>query len=480
MSSSPLAVVVLAAGAGTRMLSRTPKVLHELAGIPLIGHVLGTAQALNPAALIAVVRHESDAVTDVIGDFASDAIVVHQDEIPGTGRAVELALASIPQSVQKVVVLSADVPLLDSATLQTTISLHESEKAAVTVLTTVVDDATGYGRVVREPDGTVKAIVEHKDATEAERLITEVNSGVYVFDVESLRKYLPALTTQNTQSEKYLTDVVGLAVADGLIVHAVLVEDSWLVEGVNDRIQLSSLARRLNDMIIRGWQRDGVSIVDPQSVWIDLGVVLSPDVTVLPGVQLHGNTVVGEGATIGPDCTLRDTEVGADATVVRSVATEARIESGASVGPFSFLRPGTTVGQDGKVGAFVETKNSSIGAGAKVPHLSYIGDAEIGEGANIGAGTITANYDGVNKHRTVVGPHARTGSDNVFVAPVTIGAGAYTAAGITIRHDVPPGSLAVMPGTTRTVEGWVGDHRPGTASADAAAKATTPPPPTRG
>jgi len=226
-------------------------------------------------------------------------------------------------------------------------------------------------------------------------------------------------------------------------------------------------------MIIRGWQRDGVSIPDPHSVWIDLSVQLSKDVTILPGVQLQGACVIGEGATIGPDSTLTDTDVAAGATVVRTVANDAEIHENAQVGPFSYLRPGTVILEDGKVGTFVETKNSTIGRGAKVPHLSYIGDAEIGDGANIGAGTITANYDGVNKHRTVVGAHARTGSDNVFVAPVEIGQGAYTAAGTVVRRSVPAGALAVTAASVRNIDGWVEKNRPGTSSAEAAASAAT-------
>lgn len=461
------------------MVSRTPKILHKLAGIPLIGHVLATAEAIDPEAVVVVVRHEADAIGAEVVARLPEAILVEQDDVPGTGRAVELALAALPETISTVVVLSADVPLLDSLTVRGTVEWHQRESASATLLSARVEDPTGYGRIIRGGGGEVVAIVEEKDATEDQRLIDEVNSGIYVFSRESLEAVLPAIRADNNQSEKYLTDAVAHLVNQNKLVHAVLVDDAWLVEGINDKIQLAGVARRLNDMIIRGWQRDGVNVIDPQSVWIDLAVQLAPDVTIFPGVQLLGQCAIGEGATIGPDSTLSDTEVGAGASVTRVHADGAVISAGATVGPFSYLRPGTLIEEDGKVGAFVETKNSRIGAGAKVPHLSYIGDADIGEGANIGAGTITANYDGVAKHRTVVGPHARTGSDNVFVAPVRIGAGAYTAAGITIRHDVPPGSLAVMPGTTRNIDGWVASNRPGSASADAAAEAGDPPPPTQ-
>lgn len=474
MSPSPLAVVVLAAGAGTRMKSVTPKVLHPLAGVPLIGHVLATAEALNPEALVVVVRHEAALVEAAIADLSDSAVIVHQDEIPGTGRAVEVALENIPNTVDEVVIVSADVPLLDSATLDALISLHRESGAAVSLLSTVLDDPTGYGRILRRADGSVEAIVEQADATDEQQAIPEVNAGVYVCSREALVTTLPTLSTDNAQGEKYLTDLVR-ALTDEGAVQAVIVEDAWLVEGVNDRIQLSAMQRNLNQMIIRGWQKDGVSIPDPESVWVDLSVTLAPDVTLLPGVQLHGACVIDEGATIGPDTTLTDTRVGAGASVRRTEASSSVIAPGATVGPFSYLRPGTVIDEGGKVGAFVETKNAHIGPGAKVPHLSYIGDADIGEGANIGAGSITANYDGVNKHRTVVGPHARTGSDNVFVAPVEIGAGAYTAAGTTIRRNVPAGALAVAPVSVRTIDGWVASNRPGSASDDAAHNHTASP-----
>lgn len=473
MSPSSLAVVVLAAGQGTRMKSHTPKVLHPLAGVPLIGHVLATAEALDPEVVSVVLRHEAKQIGTVISDLLPDALLVQQDDVPGTGRAVELALQQLPPTCDTVVVLSADVPLLDSETLGAVIAHHASENAAVTVLTTLVDDPTGYGRVVRDQAGLVSRIVEERDASDDERGIQEINSGTYVFQREALAQALPTLGTDNAQGEKYLTDVIAQQSQSGSSVHAVLVDDAWLLEGINDRIQLSDMQRRLNRMIVRGWQADGVSVPDPDSVWIDLAVQLAPDVTLLPGVQLHGQTVIGEGATIGPDSTLTDTQVGAGASVVRTVAHDAEIHEGASVGPFAFLRPGSRVEADGKVGAFVETKNSVIGRGAKVPHLSYIGDADIGEGANIGAGTITANYDGVTKHRTVVGAHARTGSDNVFVAPVEIGTGSYTGAGTVVRRNVPPGALAVTAASVRNIEGWVEKNRPGTPSAEAAASAAT-------
>jgi bifunctional UDP-N-acetylglucosamine pyrophosphorylase / glucosamine-1-phosphate N-acetyltransferase len=471
MSHSALAVVVLAAGQGTRMKSTTPKVLHHLSGIPLIAHVLATAEALEPEHLLVVVRHERDKVAAAIARWAPDAVCVDQDDIPGTGRALEVALDALPKSFDgDVVVVSGDVPLLDSDTLQAVLGHHREQGVAATVITTQIDDPTGYGRVLRDDTGGVHRIVEQADASPAEASITEVNSGSYVFRRGAVHSALRTIGTHNAQGEKYLTDVVA-ALADSDSVSAIRVDDSWLVQGINDRVQLSELQVLLNRMVVRGWQLAGVTVWDPASCHIDVGVELASDVEILPGVQLLGDTRVASGAVIGPECTLRDTVVESGAQVVRTHAEGAHIRAGASVGPFSYLRPGADVGEDGKVGAFVEIKNSTLHRGAKVPHLSYIGDADIGEGTNIGAGAITANYDGVAKHRTTVGAHARTGSHTVFVAPVTVGDGAYTAAGAVIRRSVPPGALAVNVAAQRNLEGWVEANRSGTPAATAAAEA---------
>ncbi len=475
MTDTHLAVVVLAAGQGTRMKSQTPKVLHALAGVPLIGHVLATARALEPAHVVAVVRHERDRVAEAIAALDAHAIIADQDEIPGTGRAVEAALAALPADFDgDVLVVSGDVPLLDAGTLAELLAEHRGRAAAATVLSAVLDDATGYGRIVRGSDGTLDRIVEQKDASDDERALTEVNSGTYVFSLAPLQQKLALVSTDNAAQEKYLTDVIGLLRGDGHAVEALPAGQSWLVAGVNDRVQLADAALRLNAMIVRGWQLAGVTISDPASVWIDRTVTLEEDVEVLPGTQLKGATAIARGAVVGPDSTLTDCEVGPGARVSRTDGTLAVVGAGASVGPFAYLRPGTVIGEKGKVGTFVETKNTTLGAGAKVPHLSYIGDTVVGEGTNIGAGTITANYDGVNKHRTEVGSHARTGSHNVFVAPVRIGDGAYTGAGTVVRKDVPAGALAVNVAPQRNVERWVAAHRPGTASAEAAAAASTP------
>ena len=485
----PAAVIVLAAGQGTRMKSALPKILHPLGGKPMVGHALAAARELEPVHVAVVVRHERELVAEAVGQLDPGALLVDQDEIPGTGRAVQCALSALDSKAQAaaaaagiadgelvgdgvdgpVVVVAGDVPLLDGATLGELLAAHHADGNAVTVLTTELADATGYGRVVREQgSGDVLEIVEHKDADAEQLQIREINSSVYVFDSATLRSGLGGLDSKNAQGEVYLTDVVAYARSEGLHVRAVLADDPMLVEGVNDRVALSVLAREMNRRIVEEWQRAGVTVQDPATTWIDVDVELAPDVTLLPNTQLKGTTVVATGATIGPDTTLTDVEVGVGASVVRTHGSLAVIGEGASVGPFAYLRPGTSLGRKGKIGTFVETKNAEIGEGSKVPHLSYVGDATIGEQTNIGAASVTVNYDGVHKHRTVIGSHARTGADNMFVAPVTVGDGAYTAAGSVIRRDVPSGALGVTAGQQRHIDGWVVRRRPGTAAAEAA------------
>jgi bifunctional UDP-N-acetylglucosamine pyrophosphorylase/glucosamine-1-phosphate N-acetyltransferase len=471
MTDNSLAIVILAAGQGTRMKSATPKLLHELAGVPIISHVLATARELDAAQVITVVRHERDRLVEVISAELPASVVVDQDEIPGTGRAVELAVAALPAGFDgDVLVVNGDVPLLNAATLSNLIDAHRAGAAAATILSTFPADATGYGRIIRTEDGSLDRIVEHKDATDAERAVSEINAGVYLFGLSALRDQLAHLTTDNAQGEKYLTDIIGLLRAAGSEVAALSVAQSWLVEGINDRAQLSEAAARLNALIVRGWQLNGVTVQDPATTWIDLKATLAEDVTVLPGTQILGATAIARGASVGPDTTLVHCEVGEGATVKRTDATLAVIGAGASVGPFAFLRPGTELGVDGKIGTFVETKNAKIGEGSKVPHLSYVGDATVGVGSNVGAGTIFANYDGVNKHGSVIGSHVRSGSHNVFVAPIRIGDGAYTGAGTVVRKDVPAGSLAINVAPQRNIEGWVATNRPGTDAAKAAAE----------
>jgi bifunctional UDP-N-acetylglucosamine pyrophosphorylase/glucosamine-1-phosphate N-acetyltransferase len=473
MTDQNLAVIVLAAGQGVRMKSARPKVLHLLAGVPIVGHVLATTRELAPAHVVVVVRHERDAVAATIVELMPDAVVVDQDETPGTGRAVELAIAALPaEFTGDVMIVSGDVPLLDADTLAALLAAHRAGEAAATLLSAIFEDATGYGRIIRTADGTVDRIVEQKDASPEELEIHEINSGSYVFHLEPLREKLALVGAHNAQGEKYVTDVIGLLRTAGSEVIAMPVSESWVVGGINDRVQLAETARHLNRMIVRGWQLAGVTILDPETTWIDLQATIAEDVELLPGTILSGPTVIARSAIIGPDTSLDSCEIGEGATVRRTDATLAVIGAWASVGPFAYLRPGTYLGAGGKIGTFVETKNSTIGAKSKVPHLSYIGDTTVGEESNVGAGTITANYDGVNKHKTVVGSHVRSGSHNVFVAPVTIGDGAYTGAGTVVRKDIPPGALAINVAPQRNMTGWVEANRSGSAAAQAAAAAS--------
>ncbi|MGF7121300.1 bifunctional UDP-N-acetylglucosamine diphosphorylase/glucosamine-1-phosphate N-acetyltransferase GlmU [Rhodococcus sp. BE178] len=471
------AVIVLAAGAGTRMRSKTPKVLHTLAGRSMLAHSLHAAAAVEPTELVTVIGHDRDAVGAAVDEVAKDlgraVATAVQHEQNGTGHAVGCGLTALPDDFDgTVLVTAADVPLLDAETLRALVGTHTAEPAAaVTVLTSTAPDPTGYGRILRTTDGEVAAIVEQADATESQRAITEVNSGVYAFDAATLRAALSSLSADNAQGELYLTDVIAIARQAGKTVRAQHITDNLLVAGANDRVQLAQLAGELNRRILERHMRAGVTVEDPSSTWIDVDVTMDRDVTLRPGVQLRGATTIGEDAVIGPDTTLTDVTVGEGASVIRTHGEGAEIGPSATVGPYTYLRPGTALGASGKLGAFVETKNADIGAHSKVPHLTYVGDATVGEHSNIGASSVFVNYDGVNKSRTVVGSHVRTGSDTMFVAPVRVGDGAYTGAGTVLRNDVPPGALAVSGGKQRNIEGWVERNRPGTPAAEAAALA---------
>ncbi|WP_129659677.1 bifunctional UDP-N-acetylglucosamine diphosphorylase/glucosamine-1-phosphate N-acetyltransferase GlmU [Rothia halotolerans] len=476
IQGKPSAVIVLAAGAGTRMKSSLPKVMHPIGGRSMVEHAVATARELDPEHLAVVVRHQRERVASHVTDFDAEALIVDQDEVPGTGRAVEVGVealdARIPESLTGTVVVTyGDVPLLTAETIRELIRHHEEEGSSVTVLTTHLEVPGGYGRIIRDADGEVAAIVEAKDATPEQLAIDEVNSGIYAFDAAVLRESLRSVTDDNAQGEKYLTDVLRIARENGRTTSALSVEDRWEVEGANDRVQLSALGRVLNRRIAEACMRGGATIVDPETTWIDTTVSIGNDVTILPGTQLYGTTVIETGATIGPDTTLTDVIVREGASVVRTHGSDSEIGEDASVGPFTYLRPGTYLGEAGKVGAFCETKNAEIGAGSKLPHLSYAGDVTIGENSNIGAASIFVNYDGVSKHRSVIGSNVRMGSDNMYVAPVTVGDGAYSGAGTVIRKDVPAGALAINQAPQRNIEGWVEEKRAGTAAAESARRA---------
>ncbi|MEU6463313.1 bifunctional UDP-N-acetylglucosamine diphosphorylase/glucosamine-1-phosphate N-acetyltransferase GlmU [Streptomyces sp. NPDC046976] len=470
----PAAVVVLAAGEGTRMKSATPKVLHQICGRSLVGHVLAAARELKPENLVVVVGHAREQVTAHLTETDPAARTAVQEQQNGTGHAVRMGLEELGGAVTgTVVVVCGDTPLLTAETLRGLAGTHHADGNAVTVLTAEVPDATGYGRIVRdEASGAVTAIVEHKDASAEQRAIREINSGVFAFDGRLLADALTKVRKNNSQGEEYLTDVLGILREAGHRVGASVAGDHREIAGINNRVQLAQARRILNDRLLTLAMLDGVTVVDPATTWMDVTVTFERDAVVHPGTQLSGATHLAEGAEVGPNSRLKDTKVGAGARVDNTVSDGAVVGAGASVGPYAYLRPGTRLGAKGKIGTYVETKNARIGEGTKVPHLSYVGDATIGEHTNIGAASVFVNYDGQDKHHTTIGSHCRTGSDNMFVAPVTVGDGAYTAAGSVITKDVPPGSLAVARGQQRNIEGWVARKRPGSAAAKAAEDAS--------
>ncbi|MFC7326692.1 bifunctional UDP-N-acetylglucosamine diphosphorylase/glucosamine-1-phosphate N-acetyltransferase GlmU [Marinactinospora rubrisoli] len=473
--SRPAAVIVLAAGEGTRMKSRLPKVLHEICGRSMLGHVLAAAAELDPERTVVVVGHGRDQVTGHLKQVAPEVGTAVQEQQNGTGHAVRMAVEALrDQGVDlagTVVLAYGDTPLLRGRTLADLVSAHEAAGNAVTVLSARVPDPTGYGRVVRDAAGDFTGIVEHADATEDERAVDEINSGMYAFDGALLSEVVNRLSTDNAKGEEYITDAVTILRADGHRVDATVAGDWVEIQGVNDRVQLAEARRLLNDRLLTRLMREGVTIVDPASTWVDADVEIGRDSIVEPQTQLQGRTRIGADAHIGPGVLLRDTEVGAGARISHTVAHEAVVGAECSVGPYAYLRPKAVLHRGAKIGTYVEVKNSTVGEGSKVPHLTYVGDADIGRGVNIGASSVFVNYDGVSKHRSSIGDHARTGSDNMFVAPVRVGDGAYTGAGTVVREDVPPGALAVSAGAQRNIEGWVPRKRPGTPAAEAAERA---------
>ena len=467
-SPAVAAVVVLAAGQGTRMRSATPKVLHTLGGRSLLGHVLAAAEPLSAGTTVVVVGSGRDQVEAHLADVAPGALAVVQEEQLGSGHAAEVALAAVPDLEGSVLVVNGDSPLLTSRTLAGLVAAHDAAGSVFTVLTAEVDDPTGLGRIVRDERGAPRAIVEERDATDEQRAIREVNAGVYLANAATLRRVLTGLGTSNAQGEQYLTDALAPLVDGGAPTAAVRADDPDDVLGCNDRRELAERRRTLNDRVLDDLMRSGVTVVDPQTTWVDVTCSVGADAVLEPGTQLRGTTSVAGGAVVGPDTTLVDCAVAEGASVVRSHCLGAAIGPQATVGPFSYLRPGTRLERGAKVGAFVETKNVHVGEGSKVPHLSYVGDASIGRGANIGAATVFVNYDGVAKHHTTIGDQVRIGSDTMLVAPVTVGDGAYTAAGSVITSDVPPGAMAVARSPQRNVAGWVRRRRSGTPAAEAA------------
>jgi bifunctional UDP-N-acetylglucosamine pyrophosphorylase/glucosamine-1-phosphate N-acetyltransferase len=458
--------VVLAAGEGTRMRSAVPKVLHPLCGRPMLLHVLDALQQLPLQKIVVVVGHAAEHVTktlqeQLVGDVPVE--FVEQDTQRGTGDAASVALTAFVDALDvedDVIIVMGDAPLLRAETLARLATEHRQAEAAASLLTARVADPTGYGRIVRDAQDQVDHIVEQSDGDDDELAIDEINPSIYCFRRGLLAPALRRLSPENAQGEYYLTDVVAVLRQAGHLVLGVEADDATECLGVNDRAQLAEAEAELRRRINTRWMREGVGMTDPERTYVDAAVVLAPDVHLHPGTILSGRTVVGAGAVIGPDTQLVDTVVGERAMVRQTVARESEIGDDATVGPYVSLRPGTRLAAGAHVGTFVEVKNSEIGEGAKVPHLSYVGDAEIGPRANIGAGNITANYDGRRKHRTKVGADARTGSNTVLVAPVEVGEGAYTGAGSVVNRDVPPGALAKgVP--ARIEEGWAAKREDG-------------------
>jgi len=450
----PTSVILLAAGQGTRMKSALPKVLHPVHGRPMVDYVLDAARLLAPERLVAVVGHQAARVVDHLAAVVPAVVVVEQVPQLGTGDAVARGLTALPAATGRVVVVSGDCPLVRGAELVRLVAHHQAHAAAVSLFTAEVAEGGGLGRIVRDGGSRFLRIVEAKDASPAELALGEINTGLYCFDLAFLRAALPNLSRDNAQGELYLTDVVAMAVAKGLGVEALAYPRAAEVMGVNSRADLaaaSAYARaRVNDALLAA----GVSLIDPATTYVEAGVVVGPDTVLHPGVCLHGATRIASGCEIGPYSVYRDAEL-ADGVVDRghSHLEGCRVAAGAQLGPFTRLRPGAVVGRNARVGNFVEVKQSTIGEGSKVSHLSYIGDTRMGAGVNVGAGTITCNYDGANKHETVIGDGVFIGSDTQLVAPVTVGAGALIGAGTTVTRDVPEGALT----TSRAAQ----EDRPG-------------------
>lgn len=448
---SDLTAVILAAGKGTRMKSALPKVLHRVGGKPMLQHVLNAAKTAGAVRNIVVIGFGSESVRQAVGDQAEFAV---QAEQLGTGHAVMQTRDLLADARGTIMVLCGDTPLLRGELLHTLYQEHLSTGAKATVLTAVMPDPSGYGRVIRGKDQQVTKIVEQKDAAPEELMVNEVNTGIYCFEAKELFAALAGITPNNMQGEYYLTDVIGLLVNQGDKVWAVPSGDYQETLGINSRAQLAEAEQILRRRKLADLMENGVTIMDPASTFIDEEVAIGPDTVIYPFTWLEGNTVIGSGCEIGPNTRLTNTCIGDNTAISFSYAHDCQAGSGVTVGPYVHLRPGTALADGVKVGNFVEIKNSQVGSGSKVPHLSYIGDTDMGAGVNIGSGTITVNYDGRNKYRTTIEDHAFIGCNSNLVAPVTVGQGAYVGAGSTITKNVPPEALGVARAKQNNIEGW--------------------------
>jgi bifunctional UDP-N-acetylglucosamine pyrophosphorylase/glucosamine-1-phosphate N-acetyltransferase len=443
----------MAAGQGTRMRSSVPKMLHPVCGRSMVAWPILAAREAGAGRVVAIVSPG----TDISAGLPDGVETIEQPVSDGTGGAIRAARNVISES-ELILILSGDVPLISTATIAALLAAHAGSSSAATMLTIELDQPGSYGRVVRTAAGDVEAVVEAKgeggDADPEQLAIREINAGTYVFDAAPLAAALDGLSNDNAQGEYYLPDVFPALRAAGHTVAAHLADDLAVTMGVNNRIDLAAVEAEARRRLLEAHMLAGVTVVDPASTWVDAGVEIGADARVEPGTSLRGATSVGGGSTVGPHCTLVDTEVGRETTILHSYLTSCRVGDGCSVGPFAYLRPGAALDAAAKAGTFVEIKNSHLGKGAKVPHLSYVGDADVGPGANLGAGTITANYDGFTKNRTVIGRDVRIGVDTMLIAPVEVGDSAYTGAGAVIKDDVPEGALAVSENAQRNIDGY--------------------------
>ncbi|HHW30912.1 MAG TPA: bifunctional UDP-N-acetylglucosamine diphosphorylase/glucosamine-1-phosphate N-acetyltransferase GlmU [Clostridiaceae bacterium] len=444
--------VILAAGEGKRMKSKKSKVVHKILGKAIIEWIYDAACGAGINENIVVVGFKADQVKECMGTRVKYAM---QEEQLGTGHALMQARNFFEGKEGYLIVLCGDTPLITSKTIADTIDYHKVNSFSATIVTAEMDDPAQYGRIIRDLNGEVVKIVEYKDATEQERSIKEINSGIYCFNINDLIQTLDKITSNNSQGEYYLTDAIEIMLSMGLKVGALKIADSEEILGINDRVQLYEASNVLRKRILQNFMREGVTIIDPDTTYIDQGVKIGIDTVIYPGTIIEGNTVVGEDCIIGPNSRLIDATVGNNVEITASIVAESTIGDDAKIGPFAHLRPQTCVGEHAKVGAFVETKKCTLGAGTKASHLAYVGDAEVGRNVNIGCGVVFVNYDGKKKHKTIVGNNAFVGSNSNLVAPVTVGENGYIAAGSTITNDVPEYSLAIARERQVVKEGWV-------------------------
>ena len=443
--------VILAAGMGTRMKSKMPKVLHKVCGKPLSKWVIDASEAAGADKVCAVVGHKAETVKEVLGDVCEFAL---QAEQKGTCHAVMQAIDVIKNSKGEVVILNCDTPLITAETINKAIEYHKNNGNQATVITAILDDATGYGRIVRDNDGSVLKIVEQKDASKEEKKINEVNSGMYVFDAQSLVYALDKITPNNAQGEYYLTDTLEILLSAGKKIGGYAISDNDEIRGINDRVQLNEAEKIMQKRINEYHMRNGVTMRNPESVYIEDGVEIGNDTEICQNVTIKSGTKIGSDCVIGSGSMLDRAVIHDGVDVLSSVILESEVDEGTHVGPFAYIRPNCHVGKEVKVGDFVELKNSNIDDGTKISHLTYIGDSDVGKRVNFGCGTVTCNYDGKKKYRTTIGDYCFVGCNTNFVSPINVGDGVYIAAGSTITEDIPENSLSIARARQVNKEGW--------------------------